>query len=179
LDDCAPLQKSSRIADPFDRGFTELEPPLLHIEVLGKNAQGAPKAFVCSDLAFFTKDINEVGENGVSALCIAGSSYQWKFSFLLLLIVSILNLIFAATMYCLWVDVRRKGELKTVEESVPAYGGGRKHRPLNTPNNLRSALDIAEQAELQHGKDVHDWPSWKLDTVVWRGNKGIRLQGVA
>lgn len=177
LDDCAPLQKFSRIHDPFDLRFTELEPPLLNIDVLGKNAQGAPKALVCGGFPFFTKDINAVGENAVSALCTAGSSYQWGFSFLLLLIVSILNLAFAATMYGLWVDVRRKGDLKTKRESVLA-SGRREDCPMNTPSSLRSALDISRQAEVQYGKDVHDWPSWKLDRVVWRGNKGIRLQDV-
>lgn len=184
LDDCAPLQKSSRIANPFDYGsFITLDPPLLNIEVLGKNAQGAARAFVCSgamnSVAFFTRNINQGGDNGVSALCTAGSKYQWGFSFLLLLIVSILNLAFAATMYGLWIDVRRNGDLKTIDEPDPASARGEGTRPLNTPSNLRSALDISKQAELQYGKDVHDWPSWKLNRVVWRGNKGIRLHGAA
>jgi hypothetical protein len=179
LDDCAPLQKSSRIADPLDYHFTTLDLPLLNIDVLGKNSQGAPKPFGCSSsVAFYTKNINEGGENGISALCTAGSSYQWGFSFPLLLIVSILNLVFAATMYGLWVDVRRNGDLKTIRVYVRAPGGGW-NRSLNTPSSLRSSLDISKQAELQYGKDVHDWPSWKLDSLVWRGNKGIRLQGVA
>ena len=178
LDNCAPLQKSSTIMQATYTGTVSLEPPLLNIDVLGNNAHGSPAAFKCpsfpTSLVFHTWQINKGGENGISALCTAGSSYQWGFSFLLLLIVCILNLIFAAMMYGLWVDARRQGNLKTNRERVAEYSGG-PTLSLNSPSNLRSALDIAKQAELQHGKEVHDWPSWKLEGIVWRGSKGIRL----
>ena len=180
LDECGPLQKSSQIATYS--GSLSLEAPLLNIDVLGENAQGSPAGFKCpgfpTSLVFHTWQINKGGENGISALCTAGSNYQWGFSFLLLLIVCVLNLVFGAAMYGLWADARRQGSLRT-EEEVMSNSGGHGTRSLNSPSNLRSALDIAKQAELQHGKEVHDWPSWKLDRVVWRGNKGIQLQGVS
>ena len=183
LNGCPPLQKSSQITGSSDYGTITLAPPLLNIDVLGKNAQGAPKAFLCGEYMYsmplWTKNINEGGADGVSALCTAGSHYQWGFSFLLLLIVSILNLVFAATMYGLWVDVRRNGNLKTVEKVAPPMRAGKETAPVNAPSHLRSALEISKQAELQYGEDVHDWPSWKLDSAVWHGRKGIRLQGIA
>ena len=183
LDDCAPLQQSSTVRSPADYEKVPLNSPLLNIEVLGNNDQGAPKAFKCpgfpTDLVFDTHQINQGYENGISALCTAGASYQWGFSFLLLLIVSILNLLFSVMMYALWVDARRGGNLKTREEVFTGPHGGRQSGSLNNPSNLRSALDISRQAELQYGREIHEWSTWKLDNVVWRGKKGIQLQGVS
>ena len=182
LTDCAPLNKSSTFSRTTlhdGQHPVALAPPVLNIEVLGTEASGAAKAFICNldgffgsnPVFFYTRQINKEGPDGISALCTSAAYYQWGFSFLLLFIVCILNLLFAATMYGLWIDTRRDTNIQAVETDFSATD---RVRGATYPNHLRSVLEITSQAEKEYGEQIRKWPSWKLDKVVWRGKKGMK-----
>lgn len=134
-------------------------------------------------LPFYTHEILE-GKYGTRGICTSGLYYQWGFSFLLLFIVAVLNLIFAAMLYGLWIDARRNGNVRGAMEVVEARRSAQGNDPLtryrmvNTPSHLRNVLNMADQAERCYGRDVREWPSWKLREKIWSGEEGMRVRDV-
>ena len=170
---CTPLQKSSKIdinAMQTTQRPVDLPPPLLNLQRWYPNASGIPSYWACNEYILNTADLYN---GNVTGTCTASDHYQWGFSFLLLFIVSIMNLIVAVLLYALWLEAGlytrpgRKEYLKKhgyLDDSwKPAYG----------PSVAGDAVNVVKQMEALYGTDVGRWTSYELDTVVWRGSKGM------
>lgn len=157
---CPPLAKSSVLTQDGVK-IKDLGPPLLNIQLFPADT------WLCGDLIVHTSDLLADDATGI---CTAGSQYQWGFSFLLLFLVCILQFIWAAAMYALWIDVQRNSD-KSGADRDTAFTVEAAMRPTL----LKSAIAIASQAEQQYGAEVKGWTSRKLERVVWRGKKGIHV----
>lgn len=61
-------------------------------------------------------------------------------------------------------------------QKVDRASGVVQWRTIDYPSTLNSVMQIAAQARSDHGDEVFDWPSRKLNKEVWRGKEGIRAR---
>lgn len=160
----------------IEPGFVKnLSAPLLNIQLWGNyTATGVPNVWLCAGFILNTYDFNPGNVTGICSA--AGTSYQWGFSFLLLLLVCILNLVFAAIVYGLWMDARRNAVTPRKREKKVHPTGMVEWRVVDHPSAMKSVMAIAAQAMNDHGDEVFQWNSKKLNKDVWRGKKGMRAR---
>ncbi|KAK5127101.1 hypothetical protein LTR85_008461 [Meristemomyces frigidus] len=176
LGDCPPLAKTSE----FEYGGKSfhLDTPMLDFRLFGTNASsGLPNVWMCEGVALKTVDFSIYGyatSHNVTGFCQAGNTYQWGFSFLLLFLVCILQVIFAAIMYALWIEARRNSY--TAHRRVKrVFSNGRVERSSKYyPSVMGHTTNMIAQAERAYGDGIKAWSTTKLDKTVWRGRKGMR-----
>lgn len=179
LTDCPATNIESDLTE--GEGFvTHLTAPLLNIQLWGNQSDtNKPNVWLCNGLIINADDFNP---GNVTGICNAapnvftGTSYQWGFSFLLLLFVCILNLIFAALMYGLWLDTHRHIMTTARREKKISANGTETWREVDYPTMMSSIMHMAAQARADHGDEVFEWSSKKLKKEVWRGKSGIRAR---
>ena len=47
-------------------------------------------------------------------------------------------------------------------------------KPADQPSVAADAVDVVRQMVAHYGTGVGKWTSYELDTVVWRGERGMR-----
>jgi hypothetical protein len=178
LADCPPLAMASTLDWTKDLTIN-LTSPMLNIQLWGTNeSSGIPNVWLCDGLILNTKDFPTDGRGrsgNLTGMCNAGNEYQWGFSYLMLLLVCILNFIFTAMMYGLWIEAHRNDSRNMyIEQKSSKSKDGEKEDA--SPSLLKDALFLASQAEEQYGQEIREWSSRKLQKTVWDGKKGMRLR---
>ena len=167
--ECPLLAKNSTLDVFGDQ--KDVTSPLLDIQTWGSNhTTGLPDVWLCDTRIVKTKDIDitlsSTPHINTIITCNAINKYQWGFSFLLLFIVCVLQFIWAAMMYELWIEARRNDNSR-VERSQSAQNVADK------PSLLVSAVAIVSQAKQQYGKGIKVWSSEELNNSVWNGSMGM------
>jgi hypothetical protein len=179
LDDCPPLTKTSQLT--FDENFViNLSSPMLNIQLWDKVSH-LPNVWICNGLILNTHDFGYHGlpSGNLTGSCSGGSEYEWGFSYVMLLIVCILNLIFATMMYELWLEAHRNGTVNMFKERERIKYNAQNqiqsreyiHEEEN-PSILKDAVLIASYAEQQYGQDIKVWSSSKLRKSYGMVGKG-------
>lgn len=172
--DCPPLNRESQLNDTGS--LINITSPMLNIQRYGVNNQtGEPDFWFCNgDIIVSTESLT--GGN-VTGICSAVSDYQWGFSFIILIIVLVLNFTFAIVMYALWIQARRHEPINLHEGSGSdgraAYGSVVSDE---APSLLSDVMLIAGQAERHYGDQVKGWSTSTLKERVWNGKKGLRIR---
>ncbi|KAJ4146870.1 hypothetical protein LMH87_001429 [Akanthomyces muscarius] len=191
LTDCGPLNKTSEIRDSLNSAgsssrMIKLDAPMLNIEVWPfDEATNMPSAWLCNDLIIKTADLNS--HKNVTGICTSvNSNYQWGFSYLILLIVCILHLLFAVIMYALWLEARRcsvdaisawrRTPLRCGADDASLKTQDLVRKAAARPSIMTSAIAIVSQAEQHYGANVSSWTNSKLNKRVWRGSKGMQAR---
>lgn len=182
IDSIINLDESGAI-NAFNGTAVQLGPPLLDIQLWGNNlTTGLPNTWLCNEYILPTSSFSNGGgyshASNITGVCTAGPYYQWGFSFLLLFSVCILNLLFAATMYALWIDARRnrRRPLKFKEVVIPETGGKARLEKDEKRYLMADAFELVTQVEREYGSKVREWGPTKLRTVVRKGKKGMRIE---
>ena len=190
LTDCASLNKTSEIeiASPGNRSSSlviHLDAPMLNIEVWPVDeVTNIPSAWLCSGLTVKTADISS--QRNVTGICTAvDTNYQWGFSYLILLFVCIMHLLFAIIVYTLWLEANRYDVAAAIVLRETAWHRNADADDCETydpvrkaaarPSILTSAIAIVGQAEQHYGAKVGMLTSHKLRKRVWGGNKGMQV----
>lgn len=158
-----------------------LDPPLLDIQLWGTNATtGRPNYWLCAGRII---NVHDFDTGNVTGICNAvpnvftGTSYMWGFSFLLLFLVCVLNLVFAAIVYGLWIDARRcsltpqRWRKKSFPNEVVQW------KAVDYPSTMTSVMTIAAQARAAHGDQVFEWNSHELNKTLWRRHWKTKQKG--
>lgn len=170
---CTPLQKSSRIdinAIETTPAPITFSPPLLNLQRWYLNASGIPSYWACNE---YILDTNDLYNGNVTGTCTASDNYQWGFSFLLLFIVSVMNFLVAILLYALWLEATMCGRTGYKEPSKKHGYLEDSWKSAQTPTVAGDAVAVVKQMETHYGTDVGEWTSYELDTVIWRGRKGM------
>ena len=153
---CPPLMRPSTLE--YYGYYHNLSAPLLDIQTWGTASDGLPNVWLCNGMILQTEDLHS---GNVTGICNAGGDgYQWGFSFLLLFFTCLLQFLWGAIMYGLWLQARRGAG---AERSQAAENMAEK------PSVLASAVAMVSQAEQQYGEDIKGWTSKELEKVVWKG----------
>ena len=178
LANCPPLAKTS-VFQTYDNRRVQLDAPMLDFRVYGTNeSSGLPNTWICDGVTFNTVDFTNLGGSpyaNITVICQAGSDYQWGFSFLLLFIVCVFQMLFAAIMYGLCIEARRNSLTTQYRiERVDPWNGHVHHAPKYYTSVMGHATNMVAQAEKAYGDDIKVWSTKKLDNTVWRGKRGMR-----
>lgn len=177
--DCPPLAYPSQMNAtwvPIPNYVVNFSAPMLNIQTWGlNNKTGAPNYWLCDEV-ILNADSLDTGNN-VTGLCTASTSYQWGFSFIILIIICALNFTFAIVMYGLWIEARNHKSVGLNEyaggDSGDASGSMTR---TDAPSLLKDVMLIASNAEKQYGEEVKGWSSEKLHQRVWKGQNGIQAR---
>jgi hypothetical protein len=125
-----------------------------------------PAAWACGNHIFAHKDFTpQQGFNfaNVTGTSNSGNGYRWGFSYHLLLLVCVLNLVSAAAFYALWLYGSRDAE------------GTRRERGRNF--TVRAAADTVEHARRFYGDVAVDgtWNADEMDERIYGGARGMRI----
>jgi hypothetical protein len=130
-----------------------------------------PEAWACGNGLFYHRDFStefEAGVNfpNVTGQCTTGTDYRWGFSFLMLLLVCILNMVAAIGFLSLWLYGNRDSN---------SYYRGRDREGLNT---IQTAADIVAQAKEYYGEAAVDgtWSSQEMNKKIYKGKRGMRME---
>lgn len=155
----APLL-NIRLLEPF----TVTSPNISYVPSQDK----MPEAWACGNGLFYHRDFFiewEPGANvaNVTGKCTGGTDYRWGFSFLMLILVCVLNIMTAIGLFALWMY-----------GSACSDGSRRGTESLNT---IRVAADIVTQARRYYGESAVDgtWSSQDMDQKIYRGKRGMRM----
>lgn len=124
---------------------------LLDIKVYGGPNPDRAHAWYHNGMTLLEKDLPFEGQ------CQPSKQYQWGFSFLLLFIMSMLNVGFACTMYLLWLVAHRHSRA----DRSPRY----------KPHIWRAVMDMSKQARASAGVNAEDWDTDRLA----KGLKGKKM----
>ena len=175
---CPPLAYPSQMTatGPYSNYLVNLSAPMLNIQTWGvNNKTGAPDYWLCDQIILNADSLN-TGTN-VTGLCTASTSYQWGFSFIILIINCVLNFTFTLVMYGLWIEARRHKPVSLNEDAGSDSGdeSGSVTR-TDAPSLLRDVMLIASNAEKRYGEEVKGWSSAKLHERVWKGRNGLQAR---
>lgn len=159
-----------------------LDSPLLNIEIWGvDNATGLPRGWLCDGIAVMTSnfsnfktDLEGLYSANATGFCQAGSEYQWGFSFLLVFITCVFQLLYAISMYSLWIEARRNSSTALRGWREVYAPGDFRWRGADWPSVMSHAVNMVRQAEEGYGEEIKSWSAKRLDKVIWRGSKGMR-----
>jgi hypothetical protein len=161
---------------PVSNYIVNFSAPMLNIQTWGvNNKTGAPNYWLCDTIILNADSLN-TGTN-VTGLCTASTSYQWGFSFIILIIICVLNFTFTIVMYGLRIEARRHKPVSLNEHAGSDSGDASGLITLtDAPSLLRDVILIASNAENQYGEEVKGWSSAKLDECVWKGRNGLQVR---
>jgi hypothetical protein len=178
---CPPLEFPSQInltfgTGPYSKQIVNLSAPMLNIQTWGVNKTGGgPGYWLCDKIILNSESLN-TGTN-VTTLCTASTSYQWGFSFIILIIICVLNFTFSIIMYGLWIEARMHKPVSSNGHAGSDDGDESGAIPqTDTPSLLGDVMLIASSAERQYGEEVTGWSSAKLRERVWKGRNGLHAR---
>ncbi|PLB46566.1 hypothetical protein P170DRAFT_477446 [Aspergillus steynii IBT 23096] len=174
--DCPATNISSQYISPRNVTYC-LDPPLLNFHLLSNDSLSMdspspspdkmPVAWVCDFALFYHTDFfahSGIKEPNATGSCQSASDgYIWGFSYILLFIVCLLNLITGLALYGLWI-----------------YGHGSKEGTLRgrePASQLRAAANIIQQAREYYGDEAvnGDWDCRKMERDIFGGDRGMRI----
>jgi hypothetical protein len=154
-----------------------LDPPLLNLQVfppfntIVANSTPSPgilpSTWTCGNQIFDDKDFfPQFGFSfpNVTGTCNGLGNYRWGFSYPLTLLVCVLNLVGAITLFALWL-----------------YGTGDAQgtrRAKESTSTIRAAAHIIDQARTIYGDEAVNgtWNADEMDQNIYGGKRGMRIK---
>lgn len=171
--------------------------PMLNLEVYSPpDATHGYTHWACGDYdtPFTSQQLLEDPSNSPNlGVCRSNGEYLWGFSYQLLFVTSVFQLVFALIMFALWIEAHRHlwPARKATKEAaaLKAARAGTLHfttfkrRPRDAvreaadhPDVYNSAFALVSQARQQYGDDIFTWSDEQRTEVIWRGSKGIQIE---